>query len=176
MDWLSTLDRALAAIPRDDHHPRHMEGYVVELNDTTGNTMDYQNLTISPDPASFRTLRHYHSLPKALDETTTTKRIPIAKTIRRSSSQQDMSQVDDAESRDTLFYSRVVNGLLQKQQHFRNDHLRNQSQLHIESLMRTRHELDPVNAFSGNASDDLASYPESYAHDDMDVGIFEMDL
>jgi hypothetical protein len=66
--------------------------------------------------------------------------IPISNSIRRTSSENLLSQDEaDADHRDFLFYSRVVDGISRQQRELKNGYLRDENQMCLAHIVRTRH-------------------------------------
>jgi hypothetical protein len=66
--------------------------------------------------------------------------IPISNSIRRTSSENQLSQDEAvADYKDFLFYSRVVDGISRQQRELKNGYLRYENQVCLAHIVRTRH-------------------------------------
>jgi hypothetical protein len=128
---------------------------------------------------------HSNSLPNTASCMNISASIPISNTIRRTNSENQLSQ-DEAEAdyKDFLFYSRVVHGISQKQRHSQNGYLKYENQMCIGRIVQTRH-ADFQKPADDEWSDQLAElgFVDQYHQDPAlpdesseDVDIFILDL
>ena len=98
--------------------------------------------------------------------------IPI--TMRRAMSQHQMTEEEaEADYRDFLFYSRVVNGISDSQKHYQNGMLKTVNQECLNNIVKTRYNAEAEDSKNGNEYDDPVEYLN---HDDEDEGVFALDL
>lgn len=121
---------------------------------------------------------HSISLPNQEDlydatamNTSRSASIPI--TMRRTMSQHEMTEEEaEADYRDFLFYSRVVNGITDSQKHYQNGMLKTVNQECLNNIVKTRY-AEAEDSKNGNDYDDPVEYLN---HDDEDEGVFALDL
>mmetsp|Transcript_130508 Transcript_130508/g.194322 ORF Transcript_130508/g.194322 Transcript_130508/m.194322 type:complete len:182 (+) Transcript_130508:138-683(+) len=128
------------------------------------------------------------SLPSMATYSNKSASIPISNSIRRTSSETQLSQ-DEAEAdyKDFLFYSRVVHGISSKQRYLQNGYLKYETQMCLNSIVNTRHadiqkqqdfdwedQLTELGFIDGQYHQDPAAVAP--AHESSDDGIFALDL
>jgi hypothetical protein len=81
-----------------------------------------------------------NSLPNTASYMARSASIPISNSIPRTNSENQLCQ-DEAEAdyKDFLFYSRVVQGISQKQRHWQNGYLKYETHMCIGRIVQTRH-------------------------------------
>jgi len=86
--------------------------------------------------------QHSNSLPITLNRSHRSERIPIS--MRRSSSEAEIDRVEaEADYQDYIFFSRIVDGITNKQSQFQDGRIIHENELTLLNMMRTRHEEDP---------------------------------
>lgn len=173
------MDRGPSTLPNQQHQflpPMEGEWYSVTNHSIE---QDLGNQSPATLPRQNFQFRHANSLPTTLGLSSKSQSIPIANSIRRTSSDYRLSREADAEYRDFLFYSRVVHGISSKQQHYHDRFLKYENEQSLNNIMRTRYEdsLHPHNQdFHG---DDIAQFdssdPASLERQD-EGDIFELEL
>lgn len=91
-------------------------------------------------PTTRKTLRFVecHSLPTTA--TFKSQSIPISNSIRRTNSENELSQDEaEAEYKDFMFYSRVVQGISEKQRFWRDGYLKYENEMCLGRIVQTRH-------------------------------------
>jgi hypothetical protein len=133
---------------------------------------------------------HSNSLPKTISYTIMNKsaNIPISdESIQRTTSENQLSQEEaKADSKDFLFFSRVVHGISSKQRDCRDGYMKYENQMCLDRIMRTRH-ADSHKPAKDDCADHFGQYgltdqhgqdPAAAEQDpaEEDIGIFQMDL
>ena len=85
--------------------------------------------------------------------------IPISNSIRRTSSEHQLSQDEAvADYKDFLFYSRVVDRISRQQGQWKDGYLRYENQMCLAHIVRTRHADAQKKSFDDDWSQELANF------------------
>ena len=140
-------------------------------------------------------MQHSNSLPNTVGRGSNkiTASIPISNSMRRTASETQICQEEaEADYKDYLFFSRVVNGISSKQGQYQDGYLKYENELSLNNIVRTRNEalyekaLVPPHDGYGNfiIGYDTHGRPVFYnpflvdpaEHDTIEAGIFDLDL
>jgi hypothetical protein len=173
-----------------------MERQTTERHQQQADAMMYHRKNVLERSASRPSTHSGSSLPSTpsymnMNTSIRSASIPISNSIRRTSSETQLSQ-DEAEAdyKDFLFYSRVVHGISNKQRYLQNGYLKYETQMCLNSIVNTRHadihnhhqkqqqELDLEDQLADlGFTDGHYHDPATTAHhQSSDDGIFALDL
>ena len=129
-----------------------------------------------------RQMHEAKSLPNSVAQIRpSSSSIPIANTIRRSNSDYNLAQSQaEADYKDYLFYSRVVQGISSKKSRIQYRDLQYENELSLHNIVRTRNDY----TFKKNlAVDDCNDYSSTYGNpleineqETSETGVFDLEL